>query len=171
MDVHLFKEKLMTIVLDTTTNKVIDLCQAVNLIENEAKQSVMNLLKRFDFESTNEKAKTKHYPLNYTCDGSPEEIATALERISSACWRTLLRELQGVVIGSHTHAPLKAFAYDEAPKPKKLNVKLGKLYMCSPNRFSTVNKDVEEVKLFAFGYQFEDEYEVNGEINFGIEIY
>jgi hypothetical protein len=161
----------MPIVLNTTTSKVVDLSQAVNLIENEAKQSVMNLLKRFDFETTNEKYKTKHYPLSYTCDGSPEEIATALERISSACWRTLLGQLQVIGMTARTPLPLKAYAYSEGPKPRKLNVKLGKIYMCSPNRFSHVNKDVEEVKLFAFGYQFDDEYEVTGEINFGIEIY
>lgn len=161
----------MPIVLDTTTNKVIDLTQEINFIKSDAKDNVMNLMRRFDFESTNEKSKTKHYPLNYTCEGSSEQITTALSRISSACWRTLLNELQSIVIGSQTHAPLKAYAYDEGPKPKRLSVKLGKVYMCSPNRFSHVNKEVEEVKLFAFGYQLEDEYEVNGEINFGVEVY
>lgn len=161
----------MGLVLDTKTSKVIDLTQEVNLIENEAKQSVMRWMKRFDFESTDARAKTKHYPLHYSCDGSLEEVATALERISSACWRTLLEALQVIGINSREHLPLQAYSYSEGPETQKLNVKLGKVYMCSPNRFSYVNKDVEEVKLFAFGYQHEDVYEVNGEINFGIEIY
>lgn len=156
--------------MSTTGTKIRDLTEEVNFVSSAAKESVINLIKRFDFESTNDKDKAKHYPLTYVCNGGPEEVATALEQISSTCWRTLLKELQGVVIESHAHLPLKPYAHDETSN-QKLNVKLGKVYMCPPNRFSHVNTDVDEVKLFAFGYEFEGGYEVSGEINFGIEIY
>lgn len=155
----------------STGNKIRDLTGEVNFVEVESKQRVLDLMKRFDFESADhEEDRVKHYPLSCVCSGSDEEVATALEQIASRCWSTLLKELQGVVIENCNHLPLKAYNYGEVTN-QKLSIKLGKVYMCPPNSFSHVNTVLDEVKLFAFGYQLKDYYEVSGEINFGIEVY
>jgi hypothetical protein len=157
--------------MSRTINMIVDWTEEVNSVGVESKQGVLDLMKRFDFESADQKEdKVKHYPLSYTCSGSPEEVAIALEQIASCCWSALLKELQGVVVENCNHLPLKAYNYGEVTN-QKLSIKLGKVYMCPPNSFSHVDTVLDEVKLFAFGYQLKDSYEVSGEINFGIEVY
>lgn len=158
----------MTAIVDGCT-KMLDLTEQVNLVESEAKQEVKKLLRKFDFESTTDKSKVKHYPINVSCKLDNEEPQIALDNISICCWNTLLRELKSVAFSNRFKSPLKSYEFGDSPEFK--NVKLGKIYMCSPNRFSHAGKEVEEVKIFAFGHEDQGKYEVMGEINFAVEIY
>jgi len=131
------------------------------------KDKIESYMKRFDFESTTEKSKCKHYVLDYLCDNSPEEKLKALEIIASACWARLLNDLQAHTVNNR--AFVRECTWDDRFKSKPL--KIGKVYMCAPNRFETTNTDVHEPQLFSFGYESDNGYEIQGEINFGVEIY
>lgn len=157
----------MPLVFDTAPIKIQDLTPEVNAVRNIFKTKALDLLSRFDFESTTSKSKCKHYPLDYLAENTIEGKAKALELISSDCWATFQHQLQEVVSG---YPPLlQEKAWDERGETKP--VKIGKVWMCAANRFSTSILIVEEPQVFAFGYLSEDGYEVQGEINFGIEIY
>jgi len=156
----------MQLIFDQTSSKVEDLTLEVNEINNTFKDKTLELLSRFDFESSLSKDKCKHYPVSFFAKNA-EEIGKALELISQACWATLHFKLLEVKASFPTLT--KPMQWDE--KPASESVKLGKIYMCSPNRFCTVNTEVTEPKVFAYGYQSEDRYEIQGEVNFGIEIY
>lgn len=160
----------MSIVIDTNAAvvRVQDLTKEINVVGSAPfKEKALEYMSRFNFESTTDKSKCKHYPLDYLCDGSPEEKAKALEIIASTCWGRLLNELQAEIINAKVY--IQEQPWDQ--RPTTSNVKIGKVYMCAPNRFSTVNTEVGEPKLFAFGYQGDNGYEVQGEVNFGIELY
>ena len=146
----------------------LDWTDELNLVGNDYKGRVQNLLKRFDFESTNDRAKCKHYPLDMQCGMSPEETSTALELMSNAFYSLLYKELSAVVINDGRLEAVEC-SFDERFKSKP--VKIGKVYATPPNKFSTVNKDVETLHPFAYAYEVDGQYEVMGEINFGIEVY
>lgn len=146
----------------------VDWTDELNLVDNDYKGRVQNLLKRFDFESTNDRTKCKHYPLDMQCGTSPEETSTALELMSNAFYSLLHKELSAAVINSGRVEAVEC-SFDERFKSKA--VKIGKIYATPPNKFSTVNTDLESLQPFAYAYKTDDQYEVMGEINFGIEIY
>lgn len=150
------------------TNKVIDLTDVLNALDNSYKTKVNNLLQRFDFESTADKSKCKHYPLDMESGVSAEETNTALELMSKAMYSTLLSQLQGAYINKG-HITVEPKEFDERSTMHK--VKIGKVWATPPNRFSTVNTVLTQVQPFAYAYRQGDKYELMGEINFGIEIY
>lgn len=150
------------------TVKQLDWTDELNLVGNDYKGRVQNLLKRFDFESTNDKSKCKHYPIDMQCGTSEEETSTALELMSNAFYSLLYKELSSVVV-NHGRIEASECSFDERFKSK--GVKIGKVYATPPNKFSTVNTVLESVHPFAYSYKVDDQYEVMGEINFGIEVY
>ncbi len=133
---------------------IVDWSDELSAAHNDAKSDVEQIINRFDIECN--PSKTKHYPVSYFCNGSPEEIATALELINNRIWSTVQ---QRVFVDSY-----QAIV-------NSTNVKIGKIYVSCPDKLSYVSKELKELKAFAFGYPFEDSYEVKGEINFVIELY
>ena len=150
------------------TVKQLDWTDELKLVGNDYKGRVQNLLKRFDFEPTNDRTKCKHYPLDMQCGMSPEETSTALDLMSNAFYSLLYKELSAAVINGGRIEAVECSS-DERFKTKP--VKIGKVYATPPNKFSTVNTAVESLHPFAYAYKTDDQYEVMGEINFGIEVY
>lgn len=159
----------MSLNFDSVPIKVQDLTPEVNAVGNIFKTKALDLMSRFDFESTTSKSKCKHYPLDYLAENTVEGKAKALELISSACWATFQHQLEKAVERKGDCLTLEEHAWDQRGDTNP--IKIGKVWMCAANRFSTINTEVEEPQVFAFGYLSEDGYEVQGEINFGVEVY
>ncbi len=149
--------------------KIRDLTPELNMIGNDYKGRIQNLMKRFDFESTNDRSKCKHYPLDMESSSEQTDLAESLELMSTAFYSLLFKELQAAYVNygrvDLTNKPFGARAFEP------VNLKIGKLYMTPPARFSTVNTSVEEVQAFVYGYEVDGKYELMGEVNFGIEVY
>lgn len=150
-----------------TPVKVQDFTQEIKAKETEEKDKISELLERFDFESTNDRSKCKHYPLDMTCD-SEEQINSVLKRMAFAFDTLLLKDLRSAYVD---HGRLEAKAQDFGSKGDSKRLKIGKIYAMPANRFDTVNTEMKSVHPFALAYLVDGVYEVSGEMNFGIEIY
>jgi hypothetical protein len=158
----------------TMSDKInVNLTSEVNIIESKEKEKALKLLSQFDIEYCEDRNKVKHYPLDdYSETSKSEDLATRIERMSKVLWHTVagyLDESIPLLPRVLDKGLIKPVAWDERPaKPKKI----GKVLVCRPNRFSEVNVPVDVLQLYLYSCKLEDgTTELQGEVNFSIEIY
>ena len=125
--------------------------------ESPEKVKVKRLLSYFDVEFTEDKTKSKHYPLDDFAKDE-EELPSRVQTMANALWFTLLHHLEKTLEG-----------HDEAITLSE-GVKVGKVYTTLSNRFGAKHKE-NDVLPYLFIYKTEEGLELMSEINFGIEIY
>jgi len=164
----------MPMVINTSDiGKIVDLTSTINIIECKEKAKALKLLSQFDIEWSEDRSKVKHYPLDdYSQTSDSQDLAHRIVRMSSVLWHTVAGYLENAIpitAPVYDDGLIKPLNWDERPaKPKKI----GKIYTCQPARFSKVNVPVEVVQPYLFSYKLEDgSTELQGEVNFGIEIY
>lgn len=153
--------------------KFIDLTSTINVVSSKEKTKALKLLSQFDIEWSEDRTKVKHYPLgDYSQTSDSHDLAERIERMSKVLWHTVAGYIE-------KELPITATVYDDGllkpmqvgERPAKAK-KIGKIYTCQPDKFGTINKPTEVVQPYLYSYKLEDEStELQGEINFGIEVY
>lgn len=153
--------------------KIIDLTSTINVVGSKEKTQALKLLSQFDIEWSEDRTKVKHYPLDdYSQTSDSQDLAERIDRMSKVLWHTVAGYIENelpITAPTYDDGLLKAMELGERPaKPKKI----GKIYTCQPAKFGTINKPTEVVQLYLYSYKLEDgSIELQGEVNFGIEIY
>ena len=137
----------------------------LGLIESVPKSEVKRLLRHFHVVDADSRLKVKHYPLHSKGPNDFEFISDQLQLMEDTMWFTVMNELQ--------------IAFDKTTSNKHemfnlltSNVKIGKILVAQPQKFSHIGKPLGELKSFAFTYpEGDDEVIIETEINFSVELY
>lgn len=153
--------------------QVVDQSSIIQVVGNKQKDKALKLLSKFDIEWSEDRTKVKHYALDdYSVTSNPEDLAERVERMSVAMWHTVAGYIEQAL---PITAPILETGFikpiEVGTRPTKTK-KLGKIYTCRPARFGSVNVPVEVVQPYLYTYKDQTGgTEMQGEINFGIEIY
>lgn len=103
----------------------------------------------------------KHYPLDDLAIGVAD-VVDRLSRIKEIHWMTFCRVVEERIAESGIPLSILNFAAGD----------IGEVLVCSPNRFSHIGQEVEELKPFAFGYREKDSegVRIKTEMNYTVVI-
>lgn len=145
--------------------RFVDLSDCINKVGKFGRNTVINLLNRFDVETAN-RAVVKHYPISSYCEGNAttEWTLEQLDSMATAMYLSFFQYAKQAILEKYGD-----MAFEELMSDRKL----GKLLVCSPNIFGHHGKELNEFTMFAFS-RYIDEYdrtELRSEVNFTIQLY